>query len=58
MNLSSKAKNNALAIKKREMIERTLTGKKNWKSKEEREQEIKKISSKRDRWELNHLGNF
>ena len=50
MNLSNKAKHEALSAKKKEMIERTLTGKKIWKNKEEREEEIKKISNKRDKW--------
>lgn len=58
MNISNKAKNDALSTKKKEMIERTLTGKKIWKSKEEREEAIKKFSAKRDRWEVKHIGNF
>ena len=37
MNLNNRAKQEALAAKKKEIIERTLTGKKMWRSKEERE---------------------
>ena len=58
LNLSNKAKNDALAAKKREMIERTLTGKKIWHTKEEREYLLDKINAKRDAWELHHLGNY
>jgi len=58
MNLSNKAKNDALASKKREMMERTLTGKKIWHTREEREFLLDKINAKKDAWELNHLGNF
>ena len=36
LNLSNKAKNDALSSKKKEMMERTLTGKKIWHSKAER----------------------
>jgi tubulin polyglutamylase TTLL6/13 len=58
MNLTNRAKQDALAVKKREMMERTLTGKKVWRSREEREIEMKRISEKRDRWEEKHIGNF
>jgi len=50
MNLSNKAKNDALATKKREMMERTLTGKKIWYTREEREFLLDKINAKRDTW--------
>lgn len=50
MNLSNKAKNDALASKKREMMERTLTGKKIWYTREEREYLLDKINAKRDTW--------
>lgn len=40
------------------MAERTLTGKKYTRSKEEREEEIKRLGAKRDKWQMNHLGNF
>lgn len=36
MHLSNRAKSDALAVKKKEMMERTLTGKKITRSKEER----------------------
>lgn len=58
MNITNKAKHEALSVKKKEMIERTLTGKKIWKSKEEREEEIQRLSAKRDKWENKHIGNF
>lgn len=58
MNVTNRAKNDALSLKKREILERTLTGKKLWKNKEERELEVKKISHKRDSWEEKHIGNF
>ena len=50
MNLSNKVKNDALATKKREMMERTLTGKKIWYTREEREFLLDKINAKRDTW--------
>lgn len=50
MNLSNKAKNDALATKKREMMERTLTGKKIWYTRQEREFLLDKINAKRDTW--------
>jgi hypothetical protein len=58
MHLSNRAKHDAMAAKKKEMMERTLTGKKVWKNKEEREETIRKLAEKRDRWEMKHLGNF
>jgi hypothetical protein len=32
-------------------MERTLTGKKSWQNKEEREEAVEKWKAKRDRWE-------
>ena len=58
MHISNKAKNDALNMKKKEMMERTLTGKKLMRSKEEREGEVRRLAGKRDRWEMRHLGNF
>ena len=58
MHISNKAKNDALNMKKKEMMERTLTGKKLMRSKEEREGEVRRLGGKRDRWEMRHLGNF
>jgi tubulin polyglutamylase TTLL6/13 len=40
MNITNKVKNDALNLKKRELLERTLTGKKTWQSKEERDEII------------------
>jgi hypothetical protein len=40
------------------MMERTLTGKKMVRSRENREEEIEKLANKRNRWEDKHLGNF
>ena len=40
------------------MMERTLTGKKVWYSKEERSQVVGKCQKKRDVWENTHLGGF
>jgi tubulin polyglutamylase TTLL6/13 len=50
MNISNKVKTDTLNAKKREMMERTLTGKKSWVSKEEREQLIEREKVKRDGW--------
>ena len=50
MHITNKAKNDALQTKKKEMMQRTLTGKKMARSKEEREEEVKRLSGKRDRW--------
>ena len=58
MHISNKAKNETLMSKKKEIMERTLTGKKMVRSKEEREGESKRLAAKRDRWEDRHLGNF
>lgn len=40
MNITSKAKAQALALRKKELMERTLTGKKSWQNKEEREEAV------------------
>jgi hypothetical protein len=40
MNLTPKAKAQALALRKKELMERTLTGKKSWQNKEEREEAV------------------
>jgi tubulin polyglutamylase TTLL6/13 len=58
INITNKVKNDALSLKKRELLERTLTGKKTWQSKEERDQLVEKYRLKRNRWEDKHLGNF
>lgn len=58
LHLSNRAKSDAVAMKKREMMQRTLTGKKVTRNKEEREGEIRRLAEKRDIWEKNHLGNF
>ena len=58
MNITQKAKNEAVDHKKKEMLERTLTGKKVVRSKEEREAEVRRMAGRRDKWENKHLGNF
>lgn len=50
MNITNKVKNDALNLKKRELLERTLTGKKTWQSKEERDSLVENYRIKRDRW--------
>lgn len=58
MNVSNKFKLDVLNMKKKEIMERTLTGKKTWQSKEDKDRLIEKYKRKRDHWEDNHLGNF
>ncbi len=50
MNITNKVKNDALNLKKRELLERTLTGKKTWQSKEERDEMVERYRIKRNRW--------
>ena len=58
MNLTAKAKNEAINEKKKEMMERTLTGKKVYHTKEERQAILEKLQEMRDVWEDKNIGNF
>lgn len=58
MNLTAKARQDTVSVKKREMMERTLTGKKVWLGREERERLVESERRRRDLWEDAHLGNF